>query len=279
MPLHPDFERVYTLAALPINSCRLILQRGGEVAVARSAERTTLPAHSDVAHLLEFALEPVLPLGKMGEAAYAAVSLPEGVELPSEYEFVDIRQLFGALPLEEYLIAGYAGQIRHWTLISAHCGSCGGTMSGVNKEWMRKCSGCGNEVYPPVCPALLVLVHDGGDGLLMAHKPGWGDRYSIFAGFVLPGESLEECVHREVLEEAGVIVNDLQYAGSQPWPFPHQLMIGFRARYVSGEIAIDEEELDDSRWFTATTLPALPGPLSLSRQMIDSWVNEVMGAI
>ena len=108
----------------------------------------------------------------------------------------------------------------------------------------------------------------------MVHKPGWGDRYSIFAGFVLPGESLEECVHREVAEESGVLVDELEYAGSQPWPFPHQLMIGFRAKYLSGDIEIDRDELDDARWFRAADLPQLPGELSLSRQMIDAWIKE-----
>jgi len=147
-------------------------------------------------------------------------------------------------------------------------------MGDLGAEWSRKCTVCGHERYPQVCPALLILVHDGGDGILMAHKPGWGERYSIFAGFVLPGESLEECVHREVDEEAGVLVGDLEYSGSQPWPFPHQLMIGFRAKYLSGDIRIDQLELDDARWFRTDTMPALPGPLSLSRQMIEAWLAE-----
>ena len=123
-----------------------------------------------------------------------------------------------------------------------------------------------------VSPAVLALVHDGGNRILLAHKPGWGTRRSILAGFVLPGKSLEECVHREVLEEAAVHVTDLLYVGSQPWPFPHQLMVGFSSRYVSGEIAIDAEELDGADWYDYREMPPLPPPLSLARKMIDAWV-------
>lgn len=144
-------------------------------------------------------------------------------------------------------------------------------MEPMQKEWARRCSQCGHTRFPQVSPAVLILVHDGADRILLAHKPGWGPRYSILAGFVLPGESLEECVQREVDEEAGVQVTDLEYAGSQPWPFPHQLMIGFNAHYAGGDIRIDAEELDHAAWFDARELPPLPPPLSLSRQMIDAW--------
>lgn len=123
-------------------------------------------------------------------------------------------------------------------------------------------------------PATLILVHDGEDKVLLSHQPGWGEMYSILAGFVLPGESLEECVHREVEEEVGVQVTDLVYYGSQPWPFPHQMMIGFLARYRNGAIEIDVEELDRAEWFDVHDLPPLPPTLSLSRQMLDAWREE-----
>jgi NAD+ diphosphatase len=116
------------------------------------------------------------------------------------------------------------------------------------------------------------LIHDGWDRILLARKPGWGKRYSILAGFVEPGETLEECCYREALEEAGVVTTDFEYAGSQPWPFPHQLMVGFSCLWQSGEIKIDETELEHADWFHASDLPELPPPLSLSRQIIDRWV-------
>jgi NAD+ diphosphatase len=117
---------------------------------------------------------------------------------------------------------------------------------------------------------VIVLVADG-DRALLASKAGWGKRYSLVAGFVEPGETLEACVAREVKEEVGVDVGALRYVGSQPWPFPHQIMIGFIAEYAGGEIAIDAEELADARWFEKSALPELPPPFTISRQIIELW--------
>ena len=108
----------------------------------------------------------------------------------------------------------------------------------------------------------------------MAQKPGWGTRWSILAGFVEPGESLEDCVRREVQEEVGVSLGAVAYAGSQPWPFPHQLMVGFTAEYAGGALNPDGAELERAAWFTRETLPDLPPPVSLSRQMIDAWAEK-----
>jgi NAD+ diphosphatase len=158
-----------------------------------------------------------------------------------------------------------------WQNDARFCPSCGQPTVAVDHDWGRVCGACGKVRYPPVSPAVLALIHDG-DRILMARKPGWGTRYSIFAGFVEPGESLEDCVRREVMEEAGVVVEGPVYKGSQPWPYPHQLMVGFFARYASGEVRIDETELDDARWFHVDQLPDIPPPLSLSRQLIDLWI-------
>jgi NAD+ diphosphatase len=122
-----------------------------------------------------------------------------------------------------------------------------------------------------VTPAILVLVYDE-DRMLLTHKPGWGKRYSCIAGFVEPGESLEGCVQREVHEEVGLQVTDIHYVGSQPWPFPHQLMVGYTARYAAGTLHIDQQELDDARWFRADALPEFPPPQSLAHQIIVGWL-------
>jgi NAD+ diphosphatase len=121
---------------------------------------------------------------------------------------------------------------------------------------------------------MIVLVHDGGERILLAHKPGWGKRYGLMAGFVEPGESLEECVKRELKEEANIEIADLHYQNSQSWPFPSQLMAGFTARYVSGTIQPQEEELDDVAWFTRETLPVLPPPSSLAHMLITAWLKQ-----
>ncbi len=220
-----------------------------------------------------FALGEPLFLGRLDGVLYKTAHLAEETDLPPGYMGIGMRKLYGSIAEQEWLIAGYAWQILHWRRTSQFCPVCGGATEPMQKEWVRHCSHCGHSRYPQVSPAVLMLVHDGADRVLLAHKPGWGPMYSIFAGFVLPGESLEECVHREVAEEAGVRIEDLVYQGSQPWPFPHQLMIGFTARYIGGDIQIDEEELDRVEWFHAGAMPPLPPPLSLSRQILDGWVR------
>jgi NAD+ diphosphatase len=210
-------------------------------------------------------------LGSLNGVTYLTCEVSPALELPGDCRAIDLRTLYGLVSEPEWQIAGYASQILHWQRTSRFCPLCGQPTEPTAQEWMRRCPQCQHERYPQVSPAVLVLVHDGADGVLLAHKPGWGDRYSILAGFVLPGESLEECVQREVEEEVGVHLTDLEYIGSQPWPFPHQLMIGFFARYQSGEIRLDEQELDRAAWFDVNALPPLPPPLSLSRQMIDRW--------
>ncbi len=277
MPLYPQFTRHYSEDAIPHSSVRLLPFLGGKLVCNHIKENDTVKLIEQSE--LDTYLGPVsnsIVLGEYDGVIYRTCDVQSLEDLPNS-QTEDIRNLYGKLVLEEWLIVGYAAQILHWRSSSNYCPTCGSDMTAMSKEWSRACTKCGIERYPQVSPALLMLVHDGNERIMLAHKPGWGDRYSIFAGFVLPGESLEECVHREVEEEAGVKITDLVYAGSQPWPFPNQLMIGFRARYVSGEIKIDDDELDDARWFSATSMPVLPGALSLSRQMIESWLFEQRG--
>ena len=195
-----------------------------------------------------------------------------GEEVPDGWAAFSLRALFGQLGEAEYGLAGYASQMLYWQRTSGFCPVCGHTTEPKDGDWGRQCPNCGHVVYPHVTPATLILIHDG-PRLLLAHKPGWGSRYSILAGFVEPGESLEECVRREVREEVGVELAELAYAGSQPWPYPHQLMVGFTANYAGGAIEVDGVELDHAEWFTRETLPDLPPAPSLSRQMINAWVE------
>jgi NAD+ diphosphatase len=219
-------------------------------------------------------LAPTEPLylGTLDGRACLTWDVGDDMTLPEGIQPLGLRAALAVLPESEAMLAGYASQMLDWRRTSRFCPVCGHETEAKPGDWGRHCPNCGYDRYPHVSPAVLILVHDG-DKVLLSHKPGWGDMHSILAGFVEPGESLEDCVHREVLEEVGLDVTDLVYGGSQPWPFPHQLMVGFTARYAGGEIAIQEDELDGADWFTRGTLPSLPSSISLSRRLLDTWIR------
>lgn len=271
MPLYPDFNRIYPPAGRASEPTVWLPFRGRDLLLLAKGEEEVEPL-LDTSQVRE-ALGSVVPLelGHLMGIHYLAADLPAEFVPPDAWRAVDLWRLHGRISEPVWTIAGYASHILHWERTSRFCPVCGHPSDPMQLEWMRNCPQCSHIRYPQISPAVLMLVHDGADRILLSHKPGWGERYSILAGFVLPGESLEECVHREVQEEVGLEVEALVYAGSQPWPFPQQLMIGFTARYKSGEIRIDEEELDHAAWFDVRELPPLPANLSLSRQMIDAW--------
>jgi len=267
------FIRAYP-PARPNSSPQLwLLFRDGKLLVAEASGQVRLPADED--GVGKIAAAP-LYLGTLDSAACVAAELSPQEPVPAGFELYGLRDLYGRISDDEYVLAGYAVQMVAWDRNSRFCPACGAPTASCDHDWGRACSSCGAVRYPPVSPAVLALVHDG-DRILLAHKPGWGPQYSILAGFVEPGETLEECVRREVMEEAAVEVEQPVYAGSQPWPFPHQLMVGFNAQYASGQIRIDDEELDDARWFHVDDLPTLPAPLSLSRRLINVWIASRRG--
>jgi NAD+ diphosphatase len=221
--------------------------------------------------VLPSAVSPVY-LGTLDGIPCFTGVLPENTPLPDGYRLAGLRSLYGVLGDAEYTLSGYASQILHWETDHRFCDHCGEQVGQEGGTWGKKCPNCGRTAYPPVVPAVLLLIHDGGDRVLLAQKSNWGKRYSIIAGFVEPGESLEDCCIREAREEVGIAVDRPLYGGSQTWPFPHQVMIGFTARHIAGEVVIDAEELARAEWFHYDALPELPPPLSLSRQLIDAWV-------
>jgi NAD+ diphosphatase len=219
----------------------------------------------------------VLMIGEAGGLPCFACSVPDDVILPEDYRAFSLRDLYGHVDESHYAIAGYATQMLHWQRSSNYCANCGAPLEPIHGEWGKKCPRCGFTAYPPVSPCTITLVHDG-DRILMTHKNGWGPRFGLVAGFVEPGETLEENVVREIEEETGVSVSEIQYWRSQPWPFPHQLMCGFYAKYAGGDVKIDANELDDAQWFTVADLragnPTIPPPLSIARQLIDHWLSQ-----
>lgn len=200
-------------------------------------------------------------------------------EAPAGMTFLGLRQLFGRLEDTCLWLAGRAFQIIDWDRTSQFCGQCGAPNTQLDHERAKKCQHCGHIKYPRISPAVIVRVErrdpDGAKILLANGRRFRSSKiYSVLAGFVEPGETLEECVQREIGEEVGITVKNICYFGSQPWPFPDSLMIAFTAEYASGEITLEETEIVDANWFKPDELPAVPPPISIARRLIDNFVAE-----
>ncbi|CAH2031579.1 NADH pyrophosphatase [Trichlorobacter ammonificans] len=169
-------------------------------------------------------------------------------------------------------VAGLGKQLLHVDRLTGLCPRCGSPTSGITESWGKRCPVCRHESYPPIHPCAIVLIRRDNQ-LLLIRKPEWAEgRYSLVAGFLDVGESLEECAIREAREETGVTIRNLRYVASQAWPFPSQLMVGFAADYADGDIAVDDSEIADARWFDVHDLPHLPSRRSIARFLIDSSV-------
>ncbi len=181
--------------------------------------------------------------------------------------------LYGSVDDLTWTIAGRAVQLVEWTRTHRFCGRCATPTVALDDERAMRCPACGLMAFPRLAPAIITLVtRDDGRALLGRGRAFPVPMWSCLAGFVEPGETLEEAVHREVGEEVGIALGDVRYWGSQPWPFPHSLMIGFRARWADGDIVCDETEIVDAGWYEPTDLPPIPPGLSIARRMIDEWV-------
>jgi NAD+ diphosphatase len=200
-----------------------------------------------------------------------ASGIPDGYALSARR---DLPALFG----DDYFIrSGVAYQMMNLTRRNKYCGVCGKPMTDHAAERARHCPSCGNFVYPSLSPAVIVAV-ERDDMLLMGHgvnfPPG---RYSVLAGFVDPGETLEQAVEREIFEESRVRVKNIRYFGNQPWPFPNSMMLGFKADWASGDPTPGDDELTDVRWFRRDEVPDMPPSVSISRRLIDDWLLRKQG--
>lgn len=186
-----------------------------------------------------------------------------------------LRDLFGLVETTLAALTGRAFQLLEWDRNHQDRSRCGTRTEPRTDERARSCPACGFTSYPPVSPAIMILVTHRGK-LLLARKPAFPQgRFSALAGFVEPGETLEDTVIRETREEVGVEVKNIRYFGSQPWPFPHSLMIAFTAEYAGGEIRPDGVEIEEARWFDPKQLPKLPPPISISRRLIDTIAGKL----
>jgi NAD+ diphosphatase len=208
-------------------------------------------------------------LGRLHHRPCYAVEVIEGSIPPSGMTFEGLRQVYGRLDEDLFWIAARAVQIIDWDRTHQFCGRCGSPLRTKTTERAKECPQCGLLHFPRLAPAIIVLVERGREMLLARSRHFMPGIYSVLAGFVEPGESLEEAVVREVREEVAIEVKDIKYFGSQPWPFPHSLMIGFTANYAGGEISLDDEEIEDAGWFTIDHLPSIPGKISIARKLID----------
>ena len=209
---------------------------------------------------------------------YTSESCANEVELPQGYEWIGLRESFNLLPRPIYIEAGKASEILYFDTHHQYCGICGAHM-----EWhtpiSKRCEVCGEEIWPQLNTAIIVLVHRGEEALLVKAKSFRRNFYGLVAGFVETGESLEECVRREVYEETGLTIGNIRYFGSQPWPYPMGLMVGFHADYVSGDIALIDGELREAAFFRRDNLPTIPEKLSMARMLIDDWVEGLVFSV
>jgi NAD+ diphosphatase len=209
-----------------------------------------------------------------GEHCYSA-EMAQGAPAPEGWSWQGLRSLFSVLDDGAFAIAGNALQIVDWDRAHQYCGACGTATLARAKERSRECPQCGLAVYPRLAPAVMALVRRGTE-LLLARSPRFpSGMYSALAGFVEPGETIEQCLEREVMEETGVRVRNARYFASQPWPFPHSLMIAFFAEYESGELRADGIEIEDVKWFQVCNLPRLPARISVARKLIEAAVGEM----
>jgi NAD+ diphosphatase len=228
-------------------------------------------------HPYEVGLEPLSEhyLGTFRGLPCYAAEIEEAQPVPQGMVRQGLWGLFDYLDIDLFRVALRAVHILHWDRSDRFCGRCGQATAMKERERAKFCPSCGQLSFPRISPAVIVLVSRGRE-ILLARSPRFKEEtFSILAGFVEPGETLEETVKREIREEVGIEVDNIRYVGSQHWPFPDSLMIGFTAEYSSGELTIDKDEIVAAGWFDVDNLPMIPGKISIARQMIDGFLETL----
>jgi NAD+ diphosphatase len=216
-----------------------------------------------------------LYLGRLRGVDCWAAELPANAAPPAGLSWEGLRPLFSVLDDDHFALAGRALQLLQWDRDHQFCGRCGTPTLPKREERVRVCPACKLSAYPRVAPAVMALVHRE-KRLLLARSPHFpAGMFSALAGFVEPGESLEQCLAREVAEEVGVQIRNSRYFASQPWPFPHSLMIAFVCEWSSGEIRPQAGEIEEANWFDLLHLPKLPSKISIARRLIDAVCQEL----
>ncbi len=190
------------------------------------------------------------------------------------YKMIPLRASFEMLPSILYRMAAKSYELLYWNANTNYCGACGALMKR-HTEISKICSCCGKEIWPSASAAIIVAITRGHEILLVQSKKFRGNYFGLVAGFVETGETLEECVHREVMEETGITIKKLKYFSSQAWPYPFNIMIGFTAEYAHGDLQLQRSELNAGGWYKLNNLPEIPGKVSLARQLIDAVKNDI----
>ncbi len=240
---------------------------GNRIFVTRDGTRPAIPQWD--CEVCGFDLAAAHYLGMLDGTHCYALVLPRDVKLPEGLELLGMRALILEGNETAAAVAGQAFQVLEWARTHRHCGSCGAPTVPHAADRAVECPDCRLVFYPRIAPVVMGLVWRDGE-LLLTRKAGYAPgRHTVVAGFVEAGESLEQCLAREVMEEVGVTIRNPRYFGSQPWPFPNSLVMAFSAEWAGGEIRVDETELEAAQWFAIDALPELPERVHISRQLID----------
>ena len=240
----------------------------------------------DGSYTIPQAVQPPLPVTKDNEPllvtrlpdgsnvmTYTVSKLPAPIPSSLPSLFYDLRQSYFVLPEDTYVMAGKCHELVYWNQRTRYCGHCASPLE-LNKGPYKECPSCGQLFWPTLSTAVIVLISRDDEVLLVRSRDFRGNHYGLVAGFVETGESLEAAICREVKEETNLEIQDLTYFGSQPWPYPCGLMVGFMAKYKGGELQLQESELATGGWFHYTKLPEIPQKMSIARKLIDNWVNR-----
>lgn len=265
-----EFVRGLPGDAVPASDAVYAVIQGNSLLVERGCDGLMLPRELPAGWLKDGCAP--LYLGRWCDRPVFALRAGKDISVQSPFSAEPFNATGENLDDRLLTIGGLAQQVLYWEGISRICGRCGGQVEWIPGSWGRRCNGCRHERFPAIHPCAIVLVRRG-EEFLFVRKAEWvPGRYSLVAGFLDFGESLEECAGREVLEETGIYVKNVRYVGSQCWPFPSQLMAGFVSEYAGGEIAVDRNEIDDARWFTRENLPdSFPPYRSIARWIIENF--------
>lgn len=262
--------------AAELDDCYVLPVRDFHPLVIPGPDGARFPRLAEVGHLQR--ISEFHHIGSLNGEPVIAWEVPLETDAPAGMEFFNLRSLFGLVPDNLWEAAGRAVQIIDWDRNHRFCGRCGRPTEILNGERARACRECGWRAYPRLSPAVIMAICRGDEILLGRSRRFTSGYHSVLAGFVEPGESLEGAVRREVREEVGLEIDDIRYFGSQPWPFPNSLMIGFTAQYAGGDIDYQDDEILTADWFNIDNLPPIPSKISISRALID-WFIEQNGGV